>query len=204
MPWAHAHPEPLEATVSLLRQFRASFDGGADFVYGIFEPGEERVLGGGGLHTRVGAGALEIGYWIRADAIRQGFATEAAAALTCVAFELGGVNHVEVHVEPANEPSLEGAAAARLRRGGDAAAQAAAPARQRAAGRRRLHALRRRLARVRRPRRPATRPSTRSAGRFRDRATTDAAATGCCSARDADRLAWGPCGEVMSTKGEIR
>ena len=106
MPWAHVHPEPLEATVALLRQFRASFDGGADFVYGIFDPGEERVLGGSGLHTRVGAGALEIGYWIRADATRQGFATEAAAALTRVAFELGGVDRVEVHVEPANEPSL--------------------------------------------------------------------------------------------------
>ncbi|MGZ4148124.1 MAG: GNAT family N-acetyltransferase, partial [Actinomycetota bacterium] len=106
MPWAHEHPQPLDATVELLRTFRGRFDLGEDFVYGIFDAAEERVVGGSGLHTRLGAGALEIGYWIRADAAGRGLATETAAALTRAAFEFAAVDRVEIHVDPANERSL--------------------------------------------------------------------------------------------------
>jgi RimJ/RimL family protein N-acetyltransferase len=106
MPWAHEHPQPLDATVELLRTFRGRFDLGEDFVYGIFDTAEERVVGGSGLHTRLGAGALEIGYWIRADAAGRGLATETAAALTRAAFEFAAVDRVEIHVDPANERSL--------------------------------------------------------------------------------------------------
>ena len=42
------------------------------FVMGVLSPDDSRVLGGTGLHTRLGEGALEIGYWIAADAIGQG------------------------------------------------------------------------------------------------------------------------------------
>jgi len=56
------------------------------YVYGIFDHDETRVLGSSGLHNRVGDQALEIGYWIHAAWINQGYATEAAAALTKVAF----------------------------------------------------------------------------------------------------------------------
>lgn len=106
LPWAHEHPQPVEATIELLRSFRGRFDLGEDFVYGILDPAEERALGGSGLHTRLGPGALEIGYWIRAGSTGQGLATETAAALTRVAFEHAGVDRVEIHVDPANEPSL--------------------------------------------------------------------------------------------------
>ena len=54
----------------------------------------------------MGDDALEIGYWIRASATRQGIATETTAVLTRVAFELCGVDRVELHVDPANEASL--------------------------------------------------------------------------------------------------
>src|SRR5690625_3671858 len=81
MPWVENEPEALSAKVERLRRFRGNFDLGVDFVYGIFDAGESRVIGGTGLHTRIGAGALEIGYWIRADEINRGFATEATAAL---------------------------------------------------------------------------------------------------------------------------
>mgnify|MGYP001947141939 CR=1 FL=1 len=46
--------------------------------------------------------ALEIGYWIQADEINQGLATEVAAALTRVAFEVEQVNRVEIRCDPAN------------------------------------------------------------------------------------------------------
>lgn len=102
MPWAEQEPTEVEAKVELLRSFRGRFDLGQDFTYGIFDPDEKRVLGGTGLHTRIGQGALEIGYWIRADCINRGLATEAAAALTRVAFEVNQVNRVEIHCDPSN------------------------------------------------------------------------------------------------------
>jgi RimJ/RimL family protein N-acetyltransferase len=105
MPWAHEEPTPLPEKVDLLRRFRGQFDLGQDFVYGIFSPDESEVVGGTGLHTRRGDEALEIGYWIRSSRAGCGLATEAASALTRVAFEVCGVDRVEIRVEPANERS---------------------------------------------------------------------------------------------------
>jgi RimJ/RimL family protein N-acetyltransferase len=102
MPWAQHEPQTLAEKVELLREFRGQFDLGADSVYAIFDAGEERVLGGTGLHPRTGPGGLEIGYWIRADAVGQGYATESTAALTRVAFEIADVDRVEIRCAPAN------------------------------------------------------------------------------------------------------
>ena len=106
MPWAHEEPRSLDERLELLRAFRGRFDLGDDFVYGIFSSDESKVLGGSGLHVRVGSGALEIGYWIRASHVGRGFARETTAALTKAAFRVCGVDRVEIHVDPANEPSL--------------------------------------------------------------------------------------------------
>jgi RimJ/RimL family protein N-acetyltransferase len=106
MPWAHDEPRPLDDRIALLRGFRGRFDLGEDFVYGVFPRDENEVLGGSGLHTRAGEGALEIGYWIRASAVGHGYARETTAALTSVAFRVCGVDRVEIRVDPANEASL--------------------------------------------------------------------------------------------------
>jgi RimJ/RimL family protein N-acetyltransferase len=106
MAWADAEPQALAEKVTLLRRFRGQFDLGTDFVYGIFEGDETDVVGGTGLHTRGGADSYEIGYWIRASRIGQGLATEAAAALTRVAFDVCRVDRVEIRVDPANGASL--------------------------------------------------------------------------------------------------
>ena len=106
MPWAWDDPQPVEAKVALLRTFRGRFDLGQDFVYGVFARDDEEVVGGTGLHPRVGPGALEIGYWIRSSRIGRGYATELSAALTRVAFEVCGVDRVEIRVDPANAASL--------------------------------------------------------------------------------------------------
>jgi RimJ/RimL family protein N-acetyltransferase len=102
MPWAADEPEPVEAKVARLRTFRGRFDLDQDYVYGILNRDETEVLGGSGLHTRAGDKALEIGYWIHVDHINQGLATEASAALTKVAFEINGVERVEIHNDPKN------------------------------------------------------------------------------------------------------
>jgi RimJ/RimL family protein N-acetyltransferase len=102
MPWAHDEPTDLQAKVDRLRRCRGSFDLGQDFTYGIFDRQETRVLGSAGLHTRAGPEALEIGYWIHKDHIEQGLATEAAGALTRVAFLVDEVARVEIHCDPTN------------------------------------------------------------------------------------------------------
>src|SRR6185437_3537298 len=106
MDWAWAAPEPEAVLRRRLRDFRRLFDRGDDWIYGLFTRDGSELIGGGGLHRRVGFEALEIGYWIRASRLRQGLATEAAGALTRVAFECCGVIRTEIHVDPANAPSL--------------------------------------------------------------------------------------------------
>ena len=76
MPWAEHEPQTLEEKTALLRGFRSAFDAGENFTYGIFSGDESEVVGGSGLHPRIDLGGLEIGYFIRAGATRQGFVTE--------------------------------------------------------------------------------------------------------------------------------
>jgi RimJ/RimL family protein N-acetyltransferase len=102
MPWAAHHPAPLQSAVDLLRRFRGNFDLGQDYVYGIFTADECMVLGGTGLHPRGGEGAREIGYWIRADQINKGYATETAAALTRVGFEIENLRRMGIHCAVGN------------------------------------------------------------------------------------------------------
>jgi len=97
MPWAADEPQSVEQKVELIRKFRGLFDRGEDYVYGIFNPDESRVLGGTGLHTRHGDQALEIGYWLHKGHVNQGLITEASAALTRVAFELYRIGRMEIH-----------------------------------------------------------------------------------------------------------
>lgn len=105
MPWAYAEPEPLDEKIQRLKRFRGLFDLGQDFVYGIFNPEDTKLLGGTGLHTRLGPNQLEIGYWIHRDYINQGLVTESTAALVRVAFEIIHIHRLEIHCDPANTAS---------------------------------------------------------------------------------------------------
>lgn len=105
MPWAHQEPEPFEAKVERVKRFRGLFDLQEDYIYGIFNPEGTRLLGGTGLHTRVGEEQLEIGYWIHRDFVNQGMVTESTAALVKVAFEILFVHRLEIHCDPANHAS---------------------------------------------------------------------------------------------------
>jgi RimJ/RimL family protein N-acetyltransferase len=106
MPWAHYEPQSLDEKVELMRMFRGQFDRDENYVYGIFEADDSRQLGGSGLHPRSGPESIEIGYWIRADALRQGIATEVTAVLTRAAIEQCGYERVDIQVDPENELSL--------------------------------------------------------------------------------------------------
>jgi RimJ/RimL family protein N-acetyltransferase len=106
MPWALDEPQTLEQKIELVESFRSSFVAGENFTYGIFADDEAELLGGTGLHPRVGPGGLEIGYWVRASATRQGIVTESTAALTRAAFEVCWVDRIEIRIEPRNEASF--------------------------------------------------------------------------------------------------
>jgi len=102
MPWAADEPKTLGQRVALLRSFRAGFDKDESYVYGVFNRDESTVIGGTGLHKRDEGNCLEIGYWIHVDWIGRGLATEISAALTKAAFEIHGVDWVEIRCDPNN------------------------------------------------------------------------------------------------------
>jgi len=105
MPWAQHEPTDLDANLALIRAWRAQFDTDKDYVYGIFDREDSTVLGGTGLHERVGLKAREIGYWVRVEAVNRGIATETAAALTKVGFEILGLDRMEIHCDARNTRS---------------------------------------------------------------------------------------------------
>jgi RimJ/RimL family protein N-acetyltransferase len=105
MDWAAHEPESLDAKRNRLQQNLDDFNSGTDFTYGIFDKQESELIGGTGLHPRIGPSAFEIGYWVSIARINQGLATEVSAALTRVAFELTGVNQVQIRCDPKNARS---------------------------------------------------------------------------------------------------
>jgi RimJ/RimL family protein N-acetyltransferase len=102
MPWACEEPKPHGSRVDLLRFFRGQFDLGLDYAFGIFNKTNSTLLGATGLHTRVGADAREIGYWISATHVNKGYATEAVSALIRISFGIEEMNHVEIRCSPQN------------------------------------------------------------------------------------------------------
>jgi len=105
MDWAQQEPESLEMKTERLRRFRDDFLSRREFVYGIFGAKGLRIVGGIGLHTREHKEMREIGYWIGQPYANKGLATESTAALTRVAFEINGVERVEIRCDPRNQAS---------------------------------------------------------------------------------------------------
>jgi RimJ/RimL family protein N-acetyltransferase len=104
--WIDDEPQSVDQKVALIEMFRAAFAAGESFVYGVFDREERVQLGGTGLHARVGPGGLEIGYFVRASATRQGIATECAAALTRVGFDICESDRIEIRIDPNNRKSF--------------------------------------------------------------------------------------------------
>lgn len=104
--WSLEEPKDLDQHIATRRRFRALFDSDQDYVYGIFSTKQDRVLGGTGLHPRLGPEALEIGYWIASDAQGQGLATEVSRVLTDIAFLRPETDRVEIHIHPHNRSSI--------------------------------------------------------------------------------------------------
>jgi ribosomal-protein-serine acetyltransferase len=100
MPWAANEPLSREERLALIATFRSTWERGEDLTVGVFLEGT--VVGGAGLHNRIGPSGLEIGYWIHVDHTRKGYATETAGALAGAALELAAVDHVWIKHDAAN------------------------------------------------------------------------------------------------------
>jgi RimJ/RimL family protein N-acetyltransferase len=102
MHWAQTMPTREEQR-AVLAEGAAAFDAGIDFGFLFREIATGAVVGGGGVHRRVGPGAVEIGYWVRSDRHNRGYATRATGAMTDAAFNyLADVDRVEIHMDCTN------------------------------------------------------------------------------------------------------
>jgi RimJ/RimL family protein N-acetyltransferase len=105
MPWAQTMPT-AEDELAVLVGAASSFDGGSEWRYLLFELDSGDLVGGAGLHPRVGPQGIEIGYWVRSDRTGRGYATAAAQALTDTAFtHLPEIQRVEIHMDSASAAS---------------------------------------------------------------------------------------------------
>lgn len=110
--WAQAAPTPLPALAAHLAASAAAFDAGGAWAFSILDLAQTRVLGGVALERAddalvalVGSDAVETGYWLRADSTGEGYATEATACLTELAFTRLRARRVVVCHDPASAAS---------------------------------------------------------------------------------------------------
>jgi RimJ/RimL family protein N-acetyltransferase len=104
MPWAQ-DPATPESIGSFLETAVLQWDGFQEFQFTIRETPSGPIIGCCGLHTRIGVGALEIGYWVHLDHTGRGVATAAAGALADAALRLVSLSRVEIRCDAANQRS---------------------------------------------------------------------------------------------------
>ena len=105
IPFMKDEPRTLDETAEWLRGHRAGFDLDQNYRYAVFDRAGRILYGENMLLTRVGPGALEIGYWTSQRAVGRGIATEATSAMVRTGFELAGAERLEIHCAPDNSAS---------------------------------------------------------------------------------------------------
>ncbi|WP_127551922.1 GNAT family N-acetyltransferase [Actinoplanes sp. OR16] len=110
LPWAIDTYADADALDYITRSVD-SWAKGTEFNYAIFTAVGD-LIGSIGLMTRVGPGALEIGYWIRTPWAGRGHMTAAVKVLTRVALQLPGIERVVIRHHELNGASAAVAAKA--------------------------------------------------------------------------------------------
>jgi RimJ/RimL family protein N-acetyltransferase len=101
MAWA-TEPATDAGMATYLAAAEELWDQCKDFGFLIVDDADGAVLGGCGLHGRLGQHGLEIGYWVHVDHIGRGLATATARALTDAAFAIEGIDLVRIQCEDGN------------------------------------------------------------------------------------------------------
>lgn len=104
MAWAQ-EPATEESLGLFVAEAREAWDARREFNYSIVDSADFEVLGGCGLHGRLGPHGLEIGYWVHVDHVGGGLATTASRALTNAAFAIPGIERVRIQCEDGNTAS---------------------------------------------------------------------------------------------------
>lgn len=102
MPWATEEASTPFSQRERLLEAGPRWQDGSDYGYLMLTTDQPHVVGGCGLHRRVGQGGIEIGYWVHAHHVRRGYGAAAARALTDAALALDGITRVEIHCDQAN------------------------------------------------------------------------------------------------------
>jgi RimJ/RimL family protein N-acetyltransferase len=113
IPWRVAEPAALPAIRERLAAFSRAFDDGREWRYAVRHATTLALLGEVDLFPRdaqarvalADGDRVEIGYWLRADAWGQGYATEAAAAALALGLALPGISRAEIRCDATNAPS---------------------------------------------------------------------------------------------------
>ena len=126
MAWAAEEPITDAERRARIWAWERSAATGGDETFGVLL-GDD-VVGGTGLHHRVGRGGLEIGYWVHVAHTGRGIATAVAGELVRRAFARPSVTHVEIHHDIANVASGRGPARRGFARGGEHRRPPVAPA----------------------------------------------------------------------------
>lgn len=101
MPWARGYT-PRMAAEFVERHGGQPDQTPVDDAPYVIRDRRGRLLGVCGLHARLGAHCLEIGYWVDVRHTRRGVATLASAALTELAMTIPELTVVEIHHDQAN------------------------------------------------------------------------------------------------------
>lgn len=99
-PWAVEYDR--DDATAFISEIEAAWSDRTYFAWAVRRSGQ--LVGSCGLQP-VDHGVMEISYWTHVDAVRQGIARRAAAALTRTAFALGGVEAVEIRHADTNRAS---------------------------------------------------------------------------------------------------
>lgn len=106
MDWARG-PYGIDQARQFCADARAAFDDGRDFTGLVTLAGDDTVIGAVSILTRDEAvPSFEIGYWLHTGYTGRGYATEAAAAVTRLAFEEGGGRRIEARIDERNRRSV--------------------------------------------------------------------------------------------------
>jgi ribosomal-protein-serine acetyltransferase len=105
MPWA-AEVQSLETAEKHCREEQAKWHAREELDFCFFRKPDTVFVGKGGLHTiDWSVPKFEIGYWIRTDCARNGFATEATLGLAAFARDSLGARRLEITSDARNAPS---------------------------------------------------------------------------------------------------
>lgn len=102
--WPARQPLTIEGQRASIRRWRARFRRGVSFHFALTM--HDELLGGAIVMPRIGAGAVELGYWLRGECRGRGHAAAAVAMLARHCFLALRVRRIEIHCDPANQPSM--------------------------------------------------------------------------------------------------